>query len=62
MELLATAWYIIIGFCILMYVLLDGFDLGIGIMFPFFEDKEQNIMMSTILPVWDGNQTWSLCV
>jgi len=58
MQLLATAWYIIIGFCILMYVLLDGFDLGIGIMFPFFSDKEQNLMMSTILPVWDGNQTW----
>lgn len=58
MDLLATAWYVIIGFCIIMYVLLDGFDLGIGILFPFFNDKDQNIMMSTILPVWDGNQTW----
>lgn len=58
MELLANTWYIIIGFCIIMYVLLDGFDLGIGIMFPFFNNKDQNIMMSSILPVWDGNQTW----
>lgn len=58
MELLSSAWYVIIGFCIIMYVLLDGFDLGIGIMFPFFKDEDRNIMMSTILPVWDGNQTW----
>lgn len=58
MEMLSNVWYCIIGFCIIMYVLLDGFDLGIGILFPFFDEKEQNIMMSTILPVWDGNQTW----
>lgn len=58
MELLANACYIIIGFCIIMYVLLDGFDLGIGLLFPFFKDDEKDIMISTILPVWDGNQTW----
>lgn len=58
MELLANACYIIIGFCIIMYVLLDGFDLGIGILFPFFNDRDKSLMMSTILPVWDGNQTW----
>src|SRR5690349_4579420 len=58
MELLAAVWYVIIGFCIIMYVLLDGFELGIGILFPFFKDHDKNIMMSSILPVWDGNQTW----
>lgn len=58
MELLASTWYVIIGFCIIMYVLLDGFDLGIGILFPFFNEHDQNLMVSSILPVWDGNQTW----
>lgn len=58
MELLANVCYVIIGFCIIMYVLLDGFDLGIGLVFPFFNDHDRDIMMSTILPVWDGNQTW----
>jgi cytochrome d ubiquinol oxidase subunit II len=58
-EVLASAWVVIIGFCIIMYVLLDGFDLGIGILFPFFQDRhDRNIMVSTVLPVWDGNQTW----
>lgn len=58
MEMLATVWYLIIGFIILMYVLLDGFDLGVGILFPLFKGADQNLMMSSILPVWDGNQTW----
>ncbi len=59
LQILASTWYVIIGFCIIMYVLLDGMDLGIGILFPFFPDREdKNIMVSTILPVWDGNQTW----
>ena len=58
MELLANVCYVIIGFCIIMYVLLDGFDLGIGILFPLVNDHYKNLMMSTILPIWDGNQTW----
>ena len=42
-----------------MYVVLDGFDLGIGIVFPFFPDeKERDLMMNTVAPVWDGNETW----
>ncbi|MES2216891.1 MAG: cytochrome d ubiquinol oxidase subunit II [Pseudomonadota bacterium] len=58
-QVLASAWIVIIGFCILMYVLLDGFDLGIGILFPLFpKSEDRNIMISTVLPVWDGNQTW----
>lgn len=58
MEMLSVICYMIIGFCIIMYVLLDGFDLGIGILFPFYSEHDKNLMMSTILPVWDGNQTW----
>jgi len=49
----------IVGFTIFMYVLLDGFDLGVGILFPFVKNEQyQHTMMSSILPVWDGNETW----
>lgn len=59
MDILITAWYWLIGFCVMMYVLLDGVDLGIGILFPFFPNqRDRQTMISTILPVWDGNQTW----
>ncbi|MDR3477356.1 MAG: cytochrome d ubiquinol oxidase subunit II [Gammaproteobacteria bacterium] len=58
-DVLAVACIFVIGFCVLMYVLLDGFDLGIGILFPFFPGRHaRDIMVSTVLPVWDGNQTW----
>ena len=56
---LAFIWAILIAVAILLYVLLDGFDLGIGILFPFFkEEQDRDIMMNTIAPVWDGNETW----
>ena len=59
MNLLALAWCGIIAFGIIMYVLLGGFDLGIGIMSIFFrKEEERDLLISTILPVWDGNQTW----
>jgi cytochrome d ubiquinol oxidase subunit II len=59
MDLLALAWCGIIAFGIILYVLLGGFDIGIGIMSIFIRDEnERDIMISTILPVWDGNQTW----
>ncbi len=60
MELdLAFVWTILIATSVLLYVLLDGFDLGIGILFPFFPAKEdREVMMNTIAPVWDGNETW----
>jgi cytochrome d ubiquinol oxidase subunit II len=52
-------WVGIIGFGILMYVLADGFDLGVGILFPFAKNEEErDIMMNTVAPVWDGNETW----
>jgi len=55
---LIMAWFFIIGFAILMYVILDGFTLGIGVLMPFMTEKERNISMAVILPHWDGNQTW----
>lgn len=58
MDLVLT-WMGIIGFVVIMYVILDGFDLGIGIMFPLFPKKiHRSLMLSTVIPVWDGNQTW----
>jgi cytochrome d ubiquinol oxidase subunit II len=52
-------WAAIIAFAVLAYVVLDGFDLGVGILFPFFKDKhERDLMMNTVAPVWDGNETW----
>ncbi len=56
---LAFAWYAIIGFAVLMYVVMDGFDLGVGLLFPFVKDpRKRDIMTNTIAPVWDGNETW----
>ncbi|WP_133129638.1 cytochrome d ubiquinol oxidase subunit II [Legionella yabuuchiae] len=49
----------LLGFIIIMYVILDGFDLGIGILFLFAQsERERDIMMNSIAPVWDGNETW----
>ena len=49
----------LIGAAVALYVILDGFDLGIGILFPFAkEDKEQDQMINSIAPFWDGNETW----
>lgn len=59
MNYLAAGWISIIAFCLLMYILLDGFTLGTGIILPFLGDKRhRNIVFSAILPTWDGNQTW----
>src|SRR3984893_7728148 len=56
---LPTIWAGIIGLGVLLYVLLDGFDLGIGILFPFFDrEGEREVMLNTVAPVWDGNETW----
>lgn len=56
---LPLAWAIIIGFGLMMYVIMDGFDLGIGILFPFVRDRDdRDTMINTVAPVWDGNETW----
>jgi cytochrome d ubiquinol oxidase subunit II len=56
---LPLIWTVIIGFGLMMYVIMDGFDLGIGILFPFVHDRhDRDAMVNTVAPVWDGNETW----
>ena len=56
---LPLIWYGLIGTALFLYVLLDGFDLGLGILFPFApSDKCRDRMMNSIAPFWDGNETW----
>lgn len=56
---ITLVWAAIIAFGVFMYVLLDGFDLGLGILFPFAPgDSARDRMMDTVAPIWDGNETW----
>jgi cytochrome d ubiquinol oxidase subunit II len=56
---LPLIWAAIIGTAVVMYVILDGFDLGIGILFPFTRNEtERDQMLRSIAPFWDGNETW----
>ena len=56
---LPLIWAGIIGIAVALYVILDGFDLGVGILFPFARDeKERDQMIGSIAPFWDGNETW----
>lgn len=56
---LSIIWAVIILFGIMMYIVMDGFDLGIGILYPCFPDRhERDVIMNTVAPVWDGNETW----
>ncbi len=58
-ELLTLAWAVVIAFAIILYVILDGFDLGLGILFPLAPSHaDRDTMMNSIAPVWDGNETW----
>ncbi len=56
---LPLIWAGVIALAVLLYVLLDGFDLGVGILFPFARSPhDRDLMMASIAPVWDGNETW----
>lgn len=56
---LPVIWAVIILFGIMMYIVMDGFDLGLGILYPFFKAREdRDLIMNTVAPVWDGNETW----
>ena len=56
---LPLIWGVLIATAVFLYVILDGFDLGCGILFPFApSDKCRNRMMNSIAPFWDGNETW----
>lgn len=58
-TVLPVAWFAVIGFGVLLYVVLDGFVLGLGILGPFSHDGDQlDHMMNTAAPIWDGNETW----
>ena len=56
---LAFIWAGLIAFAVLTYVILDGFDLGVGILFPFAHSRrDRDTMMNSVAPIWDGNETW----
>ncbi len=56
---MVTFWVAVLAISILLYVLLDGFDLGIGMLFGLTRDEERRrAMMSAVAPIWDGNETW----
>ena len=56
---LATIWAFIIAFAVFVYVVMDGFDLGVGLLFPLFPQKaDRDTVMNSVAPVWDGNETW----
>jgi cytochrome bd ubiquinol oxidase subunit II len=56
---LTNVWAAVLAFAVFMYVVMDGFDLGIGILFPAFAvGRERDTAMNSIAPVWDGNETW----
>ncbi len=56
---LNTIWFLLIGALLSGYAMLDGFDLGVGMLHLFVKaDKERRIMINSIGPVWDGNEVW----
>lgn len=56
---LSMIWAVLIAVAVFLYVALDGFDLGVGILFPYAKDaRERDQMQAAIAPVWDGNETW----
>ena len=58
-TVLTNVWAAILAFAVFMYIVMDGFDLGIGILFPIFGvGRERDTAMNSIAPVWDGNETW----
>ena len=48
----------VMGLSLLLYVILDGYDLGVGLLLPFADDAEKDIMVASIGPFWDANETW----
>jgi cytochrome bd ubiquinol oxidase subunit II len=56
---LPLIWAFIIAFAVFVYVVMDGFDLGLGILYPLFPEKtDRDVIMNSVAPVWDGNETW----
>jgi cytochrome d ubiquinol oxidase subunit II len=58
-PLLPLIWALLIAAAVFLYVAMDGFDLGLGILFPAFQAKaDRDVMVNSVAPVWDGNETW----
>lgn len=57
---LATIWFVIVAFLLTVYVVLDGFDLGAGVLYPFLgsAESDKRVIRASIGPVWDGNEVW----
>src|SRR5512136_2597361 len=62
LQILQNIWFVLIGVLLVGYSILDGFDLGIGVLLPFTAKNEEDtsILFKTIGPVWDGNEVWLL--
>lgn len=62
-EIFQFIWYLIIGVSVVLYTVLDGFDLGVGCLHPFAKgDHQRRLMLNAIGPVWDGNEVWLIIV
>lgn len=59
-PLLPTIWFVAIGIFWIGYLILDSFDLGVGMLMSIFakNEKERRLLLNTIGPVWDGNEVW----
>ena len=58
-DAIATIWAFLIATAVFLYVCMDGFDLGIGVLFPWIDGRdERDLAVNTVAPVWDGNETW----
>ncbi len=59
-DALTFLWYVLLGVLLCGYTILDGFDLGVGILHPFIarDDRERRLVMNSIGPLWDGNEVW----
>ena len=55
---LPLVFAVLMGAAILAYVVLDGYDLGVGMLLPAADEREQNLMVNSIGPFWDANETW----
>ena len=59
-EILRITWWVLLGVLLIGFAIMDGFDLGVGILLPFVAktDEERRVVLNSVGPVWDGNQVW----
>lgn len=63
MLYMEVIWYLVIGASVMFYIILDGFDLGVGALHLFArDDTERRIMLNSIGPIWDGNEVWLIII